>query len=110
MVTEILRAAEAQGVRVYQQSGKLHFVARRGAMTDDLLHRLRADKERILRHLSSEQPDSDCSLTASSRAEGPLSCAQERIWVLDRLDGGSAAYNMPAAYRVSGALDVSALR
>ncbi|HYH80464.1 MAG TPA: amino acid adenylation domain-containing protein, partial [Longimicrobium sp.] len=39
----------------------------------------------------------------------PLSFAQRRLWLLDRLDPGSAAYNLPAAYRIRGALDVPAL-
>ncbi|HEV2734480.1 MAG TPA: condensation domain-containing protein, partial [Longimicrobiaceae bacterium] len=40
----------------------------------------------------------------------PLSFAQERLWFLDRLRPGSAAYTMPAALRFSGALDEDALR
>ncbi len=42
-------------------------------------------------------------------AGAPLSFAQERLWFLDRLQPGSAAYVMPAAIRFSGALDVAAL-
>ncbi|WP_082994496.1 non-ribosomal peptide synthetase [Mycobacterium sp. 1245801.1] len=39
----------------------------------------------------------------------PLSYAQSRLWFLDRFEGGVATYNMPTAFRISGALDVEAL-
>ncbi|MGW1743995.1 condensation domain-containing protein, partial [Nocardia sp. NPDC001965] len=40
----------------------------------------------------------------------PLSLAQQRMWFLNRFDGDSAAYNIPLAIRLSGELDVDALR
>ena len=39
----------------------------------------------------------------------PTSFAQQRLWVLDQLDPGAAAFNMSAAVRLTGSLDVSAL-
>ncbi|HEU4880807.1 MAG TPA: condensation domain-containing protein, partial [Longimicrobium sp.] len=39
----------------------------------------------------------------------PLSFAQERLWFIDRLEPGSTAYNLPAAWRLGGDLDQAAL-
>jgi amino acid adenylation domain-containing protein len=35
----------------------------------------------------------------------PLTASQSRIWILSQLDGGSLAYNMPAAVRLTGEID-----
>src|SRR5690606_20116735 len=43
-------------------------------------------------------------------AEIPLSLAQQRMWFLNRFDTDSAAYNVPIAVRLSGDLDIAALR
>ncbi|MET0398153.1 MAG: condensation domain-containing protein, partial [Longimicrobiaceae bacterium] len=40
----------------------------------------------------------------------PLSFAQQRLWVVDRLEPGSPAYNMAYALRLRGALDAAALQ
>jgi amino acid adenylation domain-containing protein len=39
----------------------------------------------------------------------PLSFTQERLWFLDQLEPGSAAYNMPAGLRMAGKLNGAAL-
>ncbi|MBV8202329.1 MAG: amino acid adenylation domain-containing protein, partial [Acidobacteria bacterium] len=42
---------------------------------------------------------------AARRGPLPLSFSQERLWFLDQLQPGNAAYNMPAAVRLRGRLD-----
>ncbi|WP_280409674.1 amino acid adenylation domain-containing protein, partial [Nocardia brasiliensis] len=51
------------------------------------------------------------ALTRMSRPEHiPLSLAQQRMWFLNQFDTASAANNIPFAIRLTGALDVAALR
>jgi acyl carrier protein len=46
----------------------------------------------------------------TGKESGPLSFAQERLWFLDRLEGGGGAtYHIPTALRLHGALDIAAL-
>src|SRR4051812_46013112 len=61
----------------------------------------RAEKQELLRKILLEK--------IGRTRTAPTSFAQERLWFVDRLEPGSAVYNMPAAWRLAGALDVAAL-
>jgi amino acid adenylation domain-containing protein len=45
----------------------------------------------------------------SREKELPLSFAQERLWLLNQVEGDNATYNIPAALRINGPLQVEAL-
>ena len=48
--------------------------------------------------------------TANDVWVAPVSYAQERLWTVDKIEGGSAGYQVPIAVRLDGQLDVVALR
>ncbi|HEV8241011.1 MAG TPA: amino acid adenylation domain-containing protein [Thermoanaerobaculia bacterium] len=74
-----------------------------------------SDKTELLAYLLAEEglaetdTDSIRPRSGSDAAERPLSFSQRRLWFLDQMDPGNASYNMPAAVRLRGALDVGAL-
>ncbi len=49
-------------------------------------------------------------LTRANRSKTmPLSYAQQRLWIVDQLEGVGTAYNMPVLLKISGELQVTAL-
>ncbi|HEX8273414.1 MAG TPA: amino acid adenylation domain-containing protein, partial [Longimicrobiaceae bacterium] len=66
-----------------------------------------APRVEALRSGGGAPPD---AIVRTPRGEAPLSFAQQRLWLVDRIEPGSPAYNMPSALRLRGALDAAALR
>jgi len=72
----------------------------------------RAALEKILQKKLAEQPQSQLARidpVARDAADYPLSSAEQRIWFLDRFSATDAAFNLHAALRLHGALDLDAL-
>ena len=63
----------------------------------------------ILRQKLAREREHDGVRPRRDDGPAPLSFAQQRLWLIDQVQPGSAAYNMPLALRLDGRLDVGAL-
>ena len=74
----------------------------------------REARQRLLRAIARSESGASRSASGAIPRRGlrvaPLSYAQSRLWFIDQLENGSAAYNVPAIYRLGGALDPGALQ
>jgi len=80
---------------------------------------LSANKRQLLELLLKEKASKKESLPEKATAvkiprrqkfsPGPVSSAQQRLWFIDQLDPGTPAFNIPAAVRLLGSLDIEVL-
>ncbi|HEX2211054.1 MAG TPA: condensation domain-containing protein, partial [Longimicrobium sp.] len=63
----------------------------------------------ILRRRLAREHEQEGVRPRADDGPAPLSFAQQRLWLIDQVQPGSAAYNMPFALRLGGALNVAAL-
>ena len=74
---------------------------------------LSAEKQRLLAlRLKGAAKTTGALKRIPQRAAGqppPLSAAQHQMWIIDRMNPGNPAYNIPVAYRITGPLDIGAL-
>jgi len=108
---ELLARLYELGGRASLEGGTVRIRARRGALPDELWSELKERRDEIHQLLKGLRETAPVPPLLPQRRPSPLpvSYAQQRLWFIDRLEGGSTEYNAPEALRLRGALDHAAL-
>jgi NRPS condensation-like uncharacterized protein len=112
---DFLSYLEKQDIKVWVEGASLRCNAPKGVLTPELRTELTTRKQDLIAYLQQQTQaaleETVPSIRPVSRSqEMPLSWTQQRLWFLDRLEGGSnAAYNLSTALEINGNLNIKAL-
>ena len=100
-------------IKLWVENDRLRCSAPKQALTPDIKAELAARKSEIIAFIGQAnqvlKSNSESIKPASRQENIPLSFAQQRLWFLSQLEPNSSAYNIPAAVRLTGKLNVAAL-
>lgn len=107
MIDALVARLQALNIRWSSSDGKLVIDAPRGSLTPELREELAAHRDQLLQLALA--PATSIPVRPRTGQGFPLSHAQARLWLLDRLEGGSRRYNLVTATRLRMAIDVAAI-
>ncbi|MFK3873286.1 condensation domain-containing protein, partial [Pseudoalteromonas rhizosphaerae] len=106
-----IKKANELGILLFVENGALKFKTKKGALSDEFKKELANYKQEIIDFLESEPlnlkapNERPYPVDIADRKSQGLSFSQQRLWFIDKLQGGSLTYNMPAVFEVSGNFD-----
>jgi amino acid adenylation domain-containing protein len=107
VIDALVARLKALNIHLSSKDGKLVVDAPRGSLTPELREELAAHRDQLIQHVLA--PAASIPVLPRTGQGFPLSHAQARLWLLDRLEGGSRRYNLVTATRLRMALDTAAL-
>ncbi|MEO7323233.1 MAG: amino acid adenylation domain-containing protein [Dokdonella sp.] len=113
-VIELLRALVNQRIRLAVEAGQLSCYVHKGALTAELKAAIAQHKSELVALLQARQQADAPAPAPWNDADGTqvfaLSVGARALYLLQRLDPASSAYNIPLCLRFNGAVDVSVLQ
>ncbi|HEY9297483.1 MAG TPA: condensation domain-containing protein, partial [Phormidium sp.] len=112
-IVEFLSELRSLGIQIFLEGERLLCNAPEGILTPELRTEITQHKSEIISFLKSTSCTNSYTyapiIPIGKNGNIPLSFAQQRLWFLDQLVPNNPFYNVPAALRLTGSLNLVAL-
>lgn len=107
---QIIKLIDQHGIELTLRDNRLFLVGNPRDCDAAIIDAIRVNKVALETWLRERRRGDGCSITGRHLETGPLSFAQQRLWLVDRLEQGSSHYNMAYRFDIAGLLNVPALQ
>lgn len=113
---QIIEHAAACNIVLYLKGTQLAYISEEGEFPESLKSLIRENKNEISAYLQQQERDKQQAndktriVSVDKKAPLPLSFAQQGLWFIDQLEGGSSQYNIHAAFGVKGDINLAAVQ
>ncbi|RZM84972.1 non-ribosomal peptide synthetase [Pseudoalteromonas rubra] len=110
---EIINLCLEQGIQLSVEDGSLQIDAPKQGVSNEMISLLRDNKAELIEMIESfkkKEQGLQRQILKKSEITGPipLSFAQQRLWVMDRIENGTSQHNMSAPFLLEGELNLAA--
>ncbi|TQF71314.1 non-ribosomal peptide synthetase [Pseudoalteromonas luteoviolacea] len=109
ILSKLIQELAKQHIKLSLKDGALSINGPKGAVTPLILNALKEHKAELIASLQGAEKRHHTISIAQRGEPLPLSFAQQRLWLLDKIADGSAHYNICGAVKLSGVIDIDAL-
>ncbi|MBE0369964.1 condensation domain-containing protein [Pseudoalteromonas aurantia] len=113
---QIIAHAEACNIVLYLKGSQLAYISEEGEFPESLKSLIRNNKNEISSYLQKQEQEKQQAqdktriIPVDKKAVLPLSFAQQGLWFIDQLEGGSSQYNIHAAFGLKGEINLAAVQ
>ncbi|WP_343674179.1 amino acid adenylation domain-containing protein [Chitinophaga sp.] len=109
-LSDILSLCRSKGIRILpDESGGVKLQGNVSLLSGEELREIRSFKQQLIRLLDKSGLQHNCILPAPALECYPLSSAQQRMWMLDRLSTGESAWHITMTLVIEGDLNMDYL-
>jgi amino acid adenylation domain-containing protein/non-ribosomal peptide synthase protein (TIGR01720 family) len=111
-IKAIVKELRSANVRLSVNNGNIEIESLPGEMSNDVLAKIRANKEGLIQYFSRNTgaPGFSRIKPVEESESYLLSSAQRRLWVLSQFEESNITFNIPRVYTFEGALNTEALQ
>ena len=108
-LSQLLEELKLKDIKLtMDKAGKLKLVGKKELLTPTLIDQIKAKKDALLTMLDEVTQQRPATVRCTHEmTEIPLSYAQQRIWLVDKLGKSSSQYNIVSACKIAGAFDAT---